>query len=122
MRVLLVSCFFYLLGVVILLYFKPSFMFDKDGMWKEFGLVQSEKHTWFPVWLFCIVWAIISYALVSFYTCFIDENGISPLASTVPAFFSKSSIIWTTLFFITTNQNIRSKFICSKPPNTNQSQ
>ena len=67
MRVLLVSCFFYLLGVVILLYFKPSFMFDKDGMWKEFGLVQSEKHTWFPVWLFCIVWAIISYALFSFF-------------------------------------------------------
>ena len=63
------------------------------------------------------------YALVSFYTCFIDENGISPLASTVPAFFSKSSIIWTTLFFITTNQNIRSKFMfCSKPPNnTDQS-
>lgn len=41
-------------------------MFNEDGSWKEFGLYNSEKHTWFPVWLFCIVWAIVSYATVKF--------------------------------------------------------
>ena len=60
---LLLTCFFYLLGVVIILYFKPELMFDKDGAWKEFGLTLNEKHTWFPFWLFAILWAMISYAI-----------------------------------------------------------
>jgi hypothetical protein len=63
---LLVSCFIYLLGVVLVLYFKPSLMFDDDGVWKEFSLSQDDKHTWFPFWLFCILWAILSYSIVSF--------------------------------------------------------
>jgi hypothetical protein len=67
MRVILISCFIYLLGVVVLLYFKPSLMFDKEGMWKEFALTLNERYTWFPFWLFCILWAIISYSIVSFF-------------------------------------------------------
>ena len=38
-------------------------MFKDDGGWKEFG-VSSEDHTYFPFWLFCVLWAIISYGLV----------------------------------------------------------
>ena len=64
---LLLSCFLYLLGVVIILYFKPSLMFDKEGSWKEFGLKLTERHTWFPFWLFCILWAILSYSIVSYF-------------------------------------------------------
>jgi hypothetical protein len=45
-------------------------MFDSEGNWKEFSLTLSEKHTWFPFWLFCILWAILSYAIISY---FFDE-------------------------------------------------
>ena len=72
---LLLSCFLYLLGVVIILYFKPSLMFDKEGSWKEFGLKLTERHTWFPFWLFCILWAILSYSIVSY---FMDSSPTSP--------------------------------------------
>ena len=64
---------------------------------------------------FIVSW--VPYAIVSFYTCFIDENAISPLATTMPAFFSKSSMVWTTLFFILTNNNIRSRFFGSNKQN-----
>jgi len=66
MRVLLFSALLYMVGVVVMLFLKPKIMFNEDGSWKEFGLYNSEKHTWFPVWLFCIVWAIVSYGIVKF--------------------------------------------------------
>lgn len=66
MRVLLFSALLYLVGVVVVLFLKPKVMFNEDGSWKEFGLYNSEKYTWFPVWLFCIVWAVVSYGIVKF--------------------------------------------------------
>ena len=66
MRVLLYSALLYLSGVVLILFLKPTIMFNEDGSWKEFGLTNSAKYTWFPVWLFCIVWALISFAIVKF--------------------------------------------------------
>jgi hypothetical protein len=40
-------------------------MFAKDGGWKEFGLGRNkERYTWFPFWMFAIMWAILSYMLV----------------------------------------------------------
>ena len=66
MRVLILSTFIYLLGVVAILYTKPSFMFDTSGNWKEFAFKNTEKHTWFPFWLFCIVWAVLSFFIISF--------------------------------------------------------
>lgn len=54
----------YLLGVAVLLMVKPQLMFTPDGQWKEFGIGQNnDRYTPFPVWLFCIVWAIIAYIL-----------------------------------------------------------
>ena len=67
MRVLLLSCFLYLVGVVALLYLKPELMFDKKGDWKEFGFTASESHTWFPFWLFCILWAFISFFIMNYF-------------------------------------------------------
>ena len=67
MRVLLLSSFLYLLGVVLVLYFKPLLMFDKDGIWKEFGFSDSKKHSWFAFWLFCIVWAMLSFCIINFF-------------------------------------------------------
>jgi hypothetical protein len=42
-------------------------MFNKTGVWKEFGFTNDEKHTWFPFWLFCILWAFISFFVVNFF-------------------------------------------------------
>ena len=66
MSLLIYSGLLYLIGISTVLIMKPNLMFAKDGSWKEFGLYNSEKHTWFPVWLFCIVWAIVSYGIVKF--------------------------------------------------------
>ena len=68
MRVLLFSAILYLTGVAALLFFKPAYMFNEDGTWKEFGLAKSEKLTPFPVWLFCIVWALISYSAIRIFS------------------------------------------------------
>jgi hypothetical protein len=54
----------YLLGVAAVLYIKPEFMFTPDGQWKEFGIGQREdRYSPFPFWLFCLVWAILSYII-----------------------------------------------------------
>lgn len=66
MKVLLLSSLFYLIGIALILYIKPNLMFHDNGNWKEFGLTQDAKHTWFPFWLFCIMWAFVSYGLSSF--------------------------------------------------------
>jgi hypothetical protein len=63
MRVLLLAITLYLIAVVIVLYVKPRFMFHEDGTWKEFSLQNIEQYTPFPFWLFCIVSALLSYAI-----------------------------------------------------------
>ena len=42
-------------------------MFDEKGNWKEFGFLQNEKYTWFPFWLFCILWAVLSFAFINLF-------------------------------------------------------
>jgi len=65
MTLLIFSGLLYLVGISVVLVFKPSIMFGKDGVWKEFGLGRNkEKYTWLPFWLFAIMWAILSYLLV----------------------------------------------------------
>jgi len=64
MRVLLFSILVYLAGVVVLLYIRPSYMFKEDGSWKEFSLQSTEDGTPFPIWAFCLLWALLSYAIV----------------------------------------------------------
>lgn len=79
MKVLLISCCLYLFGVVVLLFIKPKLMFDEHGNWKEFGF-SEQNHTWFPFWLFCIIWGILSYFLVNY---FIGHNEITTTTSIV---------------------------------------
>lgn len=52
----------YLLGIAILLFLRPQLMFRKDGSWKEFGM-GGDEFTVFPLWMFCIAWAIVSYGI-----------------------------------------------------------
>ena len=62
MRVLLYSGLLYLLGIAIVLALKPSFMFTADGAWKEFGVGRNpEKYTVFPIWMFAVTWAVLSF-------------------------------------------------------------
>ena len=65
MSLLIYSGLLYLLGIAIVLAFKPALMFSEDGNWKEFGIGRSkERYTWMPFWLFAILWAILSYTVV----------------------------------------------------------
>ena len=62
MRALLLSAVLYLIGVSIVLLLRPTLMFRADGSWKEFG-TRSPNHTILPFWLFCLLWALGSYAI-----------------------------------------------------------
>jgi hypothetical protein len=51
----------YILGMAVVLYVRPSLMFD-GGAWKEFGLTATNNNTTiFPFWMFVILWSIASY-------------------------------------------------------------
>lgn len=64
MRLLIFSGVLYLVGVAIVLMMRPELMFTQDGIWKEFGIGRNpETHTWMPFWLFCILWALLSYIM-----------------------------------------------------------
>ncbi len=65
MRELLFGGIIYMTGVTIVLIIKPQLFFNKEGRWKEFGIGRNpESYTWFPLWLFCIFWALVSYSMV----------------------------------------------------------
>jgi hypothetical protein len=65
MRVLLYSTVLYLLGIAVVLYVRPALMFRSDGRWKEFG-IHSVETTVFSFWMFCIIWAVVTFAVTSF--------------------------------------------------------
>jgi hypothetical protein len=46
---------------------------------------------------------------VTLYSAFINPDHITPFGSTLPAIFAKSSMVWSTIFFIISNKNIKSK-------------
>ena len=73
MRGLLYSAVLYLAGIAIVLYIRPELMFRRDGRWKEFG-VNSLDTTYFPFWMFCIVWAVVAHAIVRLLIT--DDEGI----------------------------------------------
>ena len=75
MRLLIFSGILYLIGVASLLFLRPTLMFTPDGIWKEFGIGRNpETHTWMPFWLFCVLWALMSYLL----TVILAEWGFLP--------------------------------------------
>ena len=56
---------------------------------------------------FIITWT--PYAFVTMYSAFINPDHITPVASTLPAIFAKSSTVWSTIFYIFSNKNIKSR-------------
>jgi hypothetical protein len=65
MEILWLAIVFYSIGLGLVLHFKPRLMFNDNGTWKEFGYQAGPRHTLFPVWLFAIAWAVVSYAIAS---------------------------------------------------------
>lgn len=47
------------------------------------------------------------YAIVVCTSMFIDPEIIGPMAATLPALIAKSSMFWSSLYFLYTNSNIR---------------
>ena len=75
MRLLIFSGVLYLIGVATILMLRPELMFTSDGIWKEFGIGRNpETHTWMPFWLFCILWALVSYIV----TVILADYGLLP--------------------------------------------
>jgi hypothetical protein len=68
-------------------------MFSEDGQWKEFGTVSSE-HTLFPFWLFCIIWAVLSYLLMLYLLG--EETGVALPLSTSAALAAATGASETT--------------------------
>lgn len=67
MSVLWFALGIYIFGVALVLFLRPTLMFNASG-WKEFGLANTANYTIFPFWMFTIVWAIVSYAVASLLT------------------------------------------------------
>ena len=59
------------------------------------------------------------YAVVSFYGAFIASDDIAPIAGTIPAYFAKSSMVWSTLFYVFTNRKMKSKTLATEDRNKN---
>ena len=66
MHVLFLALTIYLIGTTVILYLRPSVMFNPGGTWKEFSLNPDPTHTYMPFWLFSILWALLSYLIATF--------------------------------------------------------
>mgnify|MGYP001299623505 CR=1 FL=1 len=49
-----------------ILYAKPSFIFNKDGSFRQFGVGRSRK-TVIPIWLLAFIIGILAYLAVAYY-------------------------------------------------------
>lgn len=62
MSIILFLAFFYLIQ-----YDKPSYLYNKDGSIRSFGVGYKNK-TILPIWLLSIVLGIICYIFIKYYT------------------------------------------------------
>ena len=89
MEILWMAIVFYSIGLVLVLHFRPSLMFNENGTWKEFGYKRSAdaRHTMFPFWLFAISWAFVSYALAAAITWVYPAMGLTTAVAATAASF-----------------------------------
>lgn len=62
----LVAIIIFLLCFSITYLLKPSFLFNKDGSIREFGVGYKNK-TILPLWLFSLILGILTYLFVLYY-------------------------------------------------------
>jgi hypothetical protein len=56
--------FVIMFGLIVMI--KPTFLYNKDGSVREFGIGYRNK-TILPIWLLSLILGIVSYLLVMFY-------------------------------------------------------
>jgi hypothetical protein len=61
---------------------------------------------------FGIAWT--PYALVAMISAFVGSDIIPPMGALLPAIFAKTSMVWSTLFYIFSNKQIKYKIF--RPP------
>lgn len=66
---MLVSLVLFLILFAIVLTYKPTLIFDKNGKPREFGIGYKNK-TILPFWLMVIILAIVSYFCILYYINF----------------------------------------------------
>lgn len=89
MQVLWLAIFLYSIGLGLVLHFRPALMFNENGSWKEFGYHRDSRHTLFPVWLFAIAWAFVSYAIAAVIGTLVDSQmavGAATALASAPIF------------------------------------
>ena len=59
-----VVCFLIIYGIMIIM--KPSFLYNRDGSLREFGMGRT-KNTIIPIWLMSIFIAVLSYIGLMYY-------------------------------------------------------
>jgi hypothetical protein len=79
-------------------------MFNRDGSWKEFGLGE-ENTTMFPIWMFCIIWAVLSYAICRFSF----SEGTTHVVKTVAAATAAATVAETKPGYYKLNTNVMRK-------------
>ena len=81
-----------MVGIAVVLLLKPSFMFTPKGDWKEFGIGRSPaSHTWLPLWLFAILWAMVSYIIAILIVSVLYKSSTVSTVSAVSAISNISS-------------------------------
>lgn len=61
-----VSIFLFLILFVVIQMFRPAFIYNEDGSFRQFGIGYRSK-TVIPIWLVTIIVAILSYLFVLYY-------------------------------------------------------
>ena len=65
----LISIIIFIIFYIFLIIFKPSLVFDKNGLPRDFGIGWKNK-TICPIWLIILIMGIFSYLLVLYYVNF----------------------------------------------------
>ena len=65
-NITLISIILFVLMFGLIIMVKPSFLYNKDGSIREFGIGYKNK-TILPIWLLSLILGILSYLLVMFY-------------------------------------------------------
>ena len=60
-----ISILLFIVLFAFLHYIKPALVYDKDGSFREFGVGYRHK-TVTPIWIFAIIFAIVSYLIVNY--------------------------------------------------------
>ena len=82
----------YSMGLAGVIWLRPALMFNENGTWKEFGYQRGSRYTLFPVWLFAIEWAFVSYALAAALIWILTGRSLAVAAS---AAATASAVRWT---------------------------